>query len=250
MEIDEDRVHAIGEVPLHIEKAGAARPAQELAAGGRKHVAADGIHVHLQLADRLAGIEQIGNAVRAGHLADLGGGIHQSAVGGNMGDGNEPGASVDHAAERGNIGLAGCVIRNDPHDDALALRDLQVGKIVAGVLGGGRQDDVAGAQRQGIEGHVPGPGRVLDIGDLVGCGADQPSGFGVEAVDCGTRLGLGLVAADLALALQMADDRVMHASGVSDDPALLKCRTCWVPRVSARNRATSCGVIAAGPSRP
>ena len=41
MEVEEDRLHAFRRGPAHIEKAGAARPAQELAAGGRQHVAAE-----------------------------------------------------------------------------------------------------------------------------------------------------------------------------------------------------------------
>src|SRR5229473_4789765 len=62
-----------GDFPLHsdgvatqVEEARAAGPAQMLAARSREHVAADRLHIDRELADRLAGIEQIEDAVARG----------------------------------------------------------------------------------------------------------------------------------------------------------------------------------------
>src|SRR5882724_9125259 len=57
------RLEPLDGVPPHVEEAGAAGPAQILAARGRQHVAADLPHIDRELADRLAGIEQIEDAV-------------------------------------------------------------------------------------------------------------------------------------------------------------------------------------------
>src|SRR5262249_6113271 len=66
VEIDERRLEPLDGVAPHVEGAGAAGPAQILAARGREHVAADLPHIDRELADRLAGIEQIEDAVARG----------------------------------------------------------------------------------------------------------------------------------------------------------------------------------------
>src|SRR5207244_12159240 len=72
MEIDERRLEPLDGVTPHVEEARAAGPAQILAARGRAHVAADLPHIDRELADRLAGIEQIEDAVARGDEADVG----------------------------------------------------------------------------------------------------------------------------------------------------------------------------------
>jgi hypothetical protein len=62
--------HSDGVAP-HAEAARAAGPAQILAARGREHVAADLPHIDRELADRLAGIEQIEDAVACRDMADF-----------------------------------------------------------------------------------------------------------------------------------------------------------------------------------
>ena len=80
----------------------------------------------------------------------------------------EPAAQVGHGE------LPGLVVVDDLDDGAGARGDLEEGDDVAGVLGAGGQDPVAGLEGEPVEGHVPGAGGVLDDGDLVGLAADQP----------------------------------------------------------------------------
>jgi hypothetical protein len=70
----------------------AAGAAQELAAGGGQQVAADLDDVDGVLADRLAGVGQVQQVQLAAVLADLGDGLDQAGVGGDVGGGDQPGA--------------------------------------------------------------------------------------------------------------------------------------------------------------
>ncbi len=56
-----------------VEESGAARAAQVLASGRREEVTADRLHVDVELADRLAGVDEIRHAGGAGQRTDLGG---------------------------------------------------------------------------------------------------------------------------------------------------------------------------------
>ena len=73
----------------------------------------------------------------------------------------EPAAQVAHGE------LPGLVVVDDLDDGAGARGDLEEGDDVAGVLGAGGQDPVAGREGEPVEGHVPGAGGVLDDRDLV-----------------------------------------------------------------------------------
>ena len=68
-----------------VQEPGAPRTAQELATGGREEVAADRLDVDVELADRLAGIEQERDPGLSGQRADGAGGIDEAAARRNPG---------------------------------------------------------------------------------------------------------------------------------------------------------------------
>ena len=69
----------------HIKKPGATRSPEVLAPGRGQHIAAQGIHVQVDLSRRLAGIEQERNARRPSQLAHSCGRLDQASVGGHDG---------------------------------------------------------------------------------------------------------------------------------------------------------------------
>ena len=89
VEVEQRRLEALDQAAADVEEAGAARAAEELAAGGGEHVAADLVDIDRHLPDRLAGIEEVGNAVGAGHRTHLGRRIDQPAIGRDRGDGDQ-----------------------------------------------------------------------------------------------------------------------------------------------------------------
>ncbi len=139
-----------------------------------------------------------------------GGGIDQAAVGRHVGDGDQLHPLVDHALQRIDRNLAGLVARDHLDHGAGALGDLQEGDDVAGILGAGGQDAVAGGEGDGVEGHVPGAGGVFDEGDLVGVAAEQRRRRVVEALDRVVLAVRRLVAADGRLELEVVDRGVEH----------------------------------------
>ena len=189
-------------------KAGAARAAQVFAPGGREHVAADAIDVDRELADRLAGVEQVKNAVPRGDRADLRRRIDESALSRHVRDRDEPGPRADRALERGDVDLPGRVVLDDVDLDAHSPLHLQEREIVRHVLGARGDDPVSGAEGDRIEGHVPGSRGVLDECNLVGAGPDERGDGVVEVGDAVRRLGRGLVTPDGGLTLEVAGDRL------------------------------------------
>ena len=71
------------------------------------------------------------------------------------------------------------------HDDdgPGAPRHLEQRDVVRRVLGAAGQDPVARLEVEGVEGHVPGPGRVLDDRDLVAGAAEQAGDAVVGRLD-------------------------------------------------------------------
>ena len=196
---------------LGVEEAGAARPAQVFAAGHRQEVAADLADIDGKLSDRLAGIQDVKNAGIVGDLADRLGRLHQPALRRHVRDRDQLGALVDGAFEGAEIDLAVIVV-GDHHDlRAGLLRHLQVGDVVRRIFADAGQDAVARFEVEGIERHVPATRGVLDEGDLVGLGADQPGHGGIEAFELVVRLGGRLVAADLGFELQVIQGGIERA---------------------------------------
>ena len=108
LEIDEGWLECSNDIAANVEEAGAAGASQVLAAWRREHVAADMLHIDGELADGLAGVEQIEDAVARRDAAYVGGRIDQSTLRGNVRDRDQFGARPDCAFERGEIELSQC----------------------------------------------------------------------------------------------------------------------------------------------
>jgi len=147
-----------------------------------------------------------------GSRADGGGGVDQAALGRHVGDGDQPHALVEHPGERLDRELPVLVVGDHLDAGPGPARHLPGRDHVAGVLGARDQDAVAWGEAHRVEGHVPGPGRVLDHGQLPRLAADQRCQRLVGALDLGVLSLLGLVAADGGLQLEVAEDRVQHRS--------------------------------------
>jgi hypothetical protein len=78
--------------------------------GGREHVATDLPHIDRELADRLAGVEQVEDAVARGDAADLGRRIDEPALRGHVRDRDQLCVRTDRALERGEVDLARRVV--------------------------------------------------------------------------------------------------------------------------------------------
>jgi len=176
-------------------------------------IAADRLDIDRHLADRLAGVEQEGNAGIPGDAADRGGGVHEPAIGRHMGDRDQLDLVVEHVGERLGGYLAALVAGNRLDRGAGGAGGLQAGDIVAGVFGFGRQDAVAFREAEGIERHVPGAGCVLDHGDLIGRAVEKPGGGRIDAFNLLTGVRGGLITAGKRLGVEVALDRVQDRRG-------------------------------------
>jgi len=87
---------------------------------------------------------------------------------------------------------------------------LDVGDVVADVLGDRGQDPVAALEREGVEGHVPGARGARREGDLLRTRAEQLGRGAVEALDRRLVLLVRLVAAHARLELEVSNDSVQH----------------------------------------
>jgi len=94
----------------HVEEARAAGPTQILAARGRECAAADPPHIDPELTVRLAGIEQIEDAVARGDFADLGRRIDEPALRGHVRDRDQLCARTDRALECLEVELPGHIV--------------------------------------------------------------------------------------------------------------------------------------------
>ena len=188
-----------------VEEAGAARGAEELATGGDQRVAADRADVDRQVADRLGRVEQVGDAGRAGEGADRGDRLDPARGGRHVGGDQQGRRLGQRPLQRPEVGVPGLVVGDDLDGDpgALELKQLQR-RADVGRPGG--EDAVAGAEPQRVDHPMPADRRALDQGDVVGAGADQLAGGGVDGVEPRSRRGRGLVAADLGLELEVVDD--------------------------------------------
>ena len=173
--IDHRRFEPLQQRAADVEKAGAARAAQEFAAGGRQHVASGRFDIDLHLPDCLAGVQQVGNAACPRDLADRRRGIDEPAIGRDPGDRDQFDTLIDHALERMDVEFAAGIARHDFDDRARSLRDLKKGDIIGGVFRLGGQDPVARAKRKRVERHLPGYRCVLHERDFIRRGIQQPS---------------------------------------------------------------------------
>jgi hypothetical protein len=100
-------------------------PSRYLRPGGREHVAADLLHIDGELADRLAGIEQIEDAMARGDMADLGRRIDEPALRRHVRDRDQLCAPTDRALERGVVELPRRVVLDHIDLDSRARLHLQ-----------------------------------------------------------------------------------------------------------------------------
>ena len=176
-------------------------------------MAAELPHIDRELADRLAGVEQIEDAVARGDAADVGRRIDEPASPGHVRDRDQLRARTDCALEGGEVELPGRVAVDHVDLDPHARLHLQEREVVRQILGPRGDDAVARPERNRVERHVPGARGVLDERDLVRAGADQRGDGVVDICDAIGGFGRSLVAADGGLAMQMAGDRVNDRPG-------------------------------------
>src|ERR1700736_5279006 len=91
-----------------------------------------------------------------------------------MGEGNQLDAIVEQVPQSLQVDLSGCVALHHANFSPGSLRHLQERDVVAGVFVGRSHDAVAGSEAQGVEGHLPGPGRVFLQRDLLRSATQQP----------------------------------------------------------------------------
>ena len=205
-------MQAIEHVATNIQKANAARATQKLAAGRGQQVALNGIDVEHELARRLAGIDQVENAVLARDCAYRLNRVDQPAVGGNVSDRDQAHALVDHGAQRVHAGFAALRRRNDFDLDTLFTGNLQVGKIVRRVLGLGGQDAVTRLKPDRVKRHHPADRGIFDDGHFVTMATNQACHRVVTRFDLVESPPLSLVTANRSLQLQMFDLGLQHAA--------------------------------------
>jgi hypothetical protein len=210
VQVEHRRLQPFAQPRVHVEEAGAARAAQVLAAGTRQRVALEARDVEVELARRLARVQQERDAGRLGDRADLLGRVHQAALGGHVGDGDQLDVAVDAPPQLFDVQLARRVVADHLDDRAGAPGDLQERDGVAGVLRPGRQDPVAGAERERVEHRLPGARRVVGQRDVVALRAEQPGHRRVHRVQAVRRFGGGFVPADQRFVAQVLDDGVGH----------------------------------------
>src|SRR5919109_2970022 len=125
-----------------------------------------------------------------------------------MRDRYELDALIDELTERLDRDLSVLVVRHGQDLDARALGDLDVGDVVADVVGDGGQDPIAAVEVEGVEDEVPRAGGAGAEGDLMRMRADQLRRRAVEALDRLLVPSVRLVATDAAFELDVPDDGV------------------------------------------
>jgi hypothetical protein len=135
------------------------------------------------------------------------------------------------------IDLALAVVTDDDDLGGGLARDLQVGHVVARVLGAGGDDAVAGPKADRVEGGIPGARAVLEQRDLVRAGVHEAGGRRVHRGDLLVRGLLGLVAADAPFELEVGDH------GIDDRPRHeRRARVVEVDALRATGRVAAEGV--------
>lgn len=209
-------------------------------------MAADAIDVEIDLASRLASIEQVEDPVTPGDFADLLGRVHQAAEGRDMGEGNQAGLRCDGRFQCGKVHLTGPVVVDDIDLDAGAGLHLQQGNVVGDILRTRGDHPVPGPEGDCVKGHVPCTGGILDIGNFIRARADKRRDGGVEVLNAGCGPVGRLIASHFGLKIEMAFCAVRTVPETRPVPALLKWITRSAPGVSARRRSVSLSVQLAG----
>jgi hypothetical protein len=182
------------------------------------------------LADRLAGVEEKGHAGFPGYRPDLFRRVDQTAIGGDVADGDQLGALIDCGGQGGHIDLAAFVTGDDLHLGTMVTFRLEVHDEVGGVLGLGGEDDVAFAEPDRSECEVPGNGGVVDDRNLLGGGPDQVGDRPVDRIEPLLGGGGRLVATDGGLQPEMLDLSFEHGLGHEGCPGIVEMYSVGRPR--------------------
>ena len=166
------------------------------------------VDVDVELADRLARVEQERHAGLPGQRADRFRGVDHAAAGRDVRERDDGDVAVEPAFELVEVDLAVLVVLDHLERGAGALARLQERDRVADVLGARGEDALARLERDRRERHVPGGRRALHQRDLVRLRVDEPRDRVVHAGHPRLGLGLRLVRADLRLAAQVRDHGV------------------------------------------
>lgn len=180
-------------------------------------MAAKAGHVEVDLARRLACVDQVEQPVAARDLAHFGGRVDEAGLRRDMRDCDKPHARGCEPLQRVGVDPAGGVRRGDLDVQVPAAGLLQEGEIVRGMFRRMGQNVVPFGQGKGVEGGIPGAGCVFGEGNLIRLAAQEGGEFAVVGGKRRRRFASGLAAADLALAGKVAGerglDRVGHQRG-------------------------------------
>ena len=197
-----------------VQKADAARAAQELAAGGGEVVALEARHLYRHLAHRLAGVHQVGHPEFLTDRTHGLGVLHQPGVRGDPRDCHRLDlTTLEHGPHPLRINPALGEVRRveDLHPAPAGQR--QVLDLIGGVVAEGGDQSVAGLPVDGAQGQRKGTGGAAGDGDLVGPGAHQRREVSVPCGDlAGPCIG-SLVPAHLRFELEVLGDRSVHHIG-------------------------------------
>ena len=197
-----------------VQKSAAAGSAQKLAQGGRQEIATDLLHVERELARRLTGIHQIPGALRPAKLADGGYRLHQSAVGGYVGDGHQPGLPFfKQVSKIFQFHPARCTVAGTDDAQTAVLFQGKKSDLVGHVVIFGGQNNVVGLKGNGAERPGISVGRAAGESNIPGMRAQQT---GDRRVKSGYFAGFcirGFVPANFGFQSEVVLHRVEHGLG-------------------------------------
>ena len=191
-----------------VHQAGAARPAQELAAGGDEQVTADPLDVDVELPERLGRVQQERHAVRPAQPPDPLDRLHQPRRRRNVRRRHQAHATChQRALQRRQLDLARRGVGQHLHGGpAVALQAQQLQR-AAHVARPGREHPRAGPQPQRRDRALPARRRALQQRDLPRLRAEHRRREAVHALQPRERGARRLVAAEQRLLPEMVDDR-------------------------------------------
>jgi len=157
------------------EESRATRAAKPFASSPRQSVDAQALDVSVQLADRLAGIQEYERTVLVGNFDNVADRIDQTRVVGDLDYRDETDAVIHHLGQSVEVDSA---VRGAGHNlDPGAGQTGPVQQVdgIVCVLGSGHQDPVSGLERNSAEEGGPGSGGTVGQGDAPGFAAEEPA---------------------------------------------------------------------------
>ena len=168
-----------------IQEARSSRATHELSARHTQEIAMQALHIHLHLPHTLAGIHQVAQASFLAEPPHSGHVLHQSAVGGHVGEGHQSGLQAVHL-----LGYFLQVQDRAIHGHAVDLHAiplLQIDElqVVGHVIVIAGQDDIACFEIYGGQGLAIGIGGTAGPGDVPRLGVQHLGRFLIEDLDGG-----------------------------------------------------------------